>query len=89
MSLPEISATASEETPATSFRRALPLALVLVCGIAFSAAVALVVRNQERERFAEEFNREVQIQGRAMQVTIREYEECLYTLRDLFDYRMR
>ena len=71
--------------PATSFRRALPLAMVLVCGVAFSAAVALVVRNQERERFVEDFNREAQIQGRSMQVTIREYEECLYTLRVLFD----
>ena len=85
VSFPEISATASEETPATSFRRALPLVMVLVCGIAFSAAVALVVRNQERERFAEDFNREAQFQGRSMQVTVREYEECLYTLRDLFD----
>ena len=85
LSLPEISAPAREETPATSLRRALPLAIVLVCGVAFSAAVALVVRNQERERFEEEFNREAQTQWRSMQVAIREYKECLHTLRDLFD----
>ena len=85
MSLSEIPARAREETPATSLRRAIPLLAVLVGGVVFSAAVALVVRKQERERFENEFDRQAQIQWRAMQVAVREYEECMHTLRDLFD----
>ena len=85
LSVPEYSAKASEETPATSLRRAITLAVVLVCGVAFSSAVALVVRRQERERFENDFERQAQIEWRAMQVAVRDYEECLHTLRDLFD----
>ena len=84
MSVSDISAPAKKEAPVTSFRRATSLALVLVLGLAFSGAVAVVVRNQERERFEEDFDRQTQIQSRAMEVAIREYEECLFTLRDLF-----
>ena len=58
---------------------------VLVCGIVFSSAVAIFVRHQERARFEGDFDRQAQIQWRAMQVAILEYEECLHTLRDLFD----
>ncbi len=85
MSVSEIYPHAKEEAPATPLRRAIPLALVLVCGLAFSGAVAVVVRNQERERFEADFDQQTQIQSRAMKVAIREYEECLYTLRDLFN----
>ena len=84
VSVSEISAPAKKEAPATSLRRAIPLATVLVLGLAFSCAVAWVVRNQERQRFEEDFDRQTQIQSRAMEVAIREYEECLFTLRDLF-----
>ena len=74
MSLSEISAQASEEkAPATSLWRTLPLAMVIVCGLAFSGAAALVVRKQERERFVEDFDRQAQIQCSAMRVVIREY----------------
>ena len=86
MSLSEISAQASEEkAPATSLWRTLPLAMVIVSGLAFSGAAALVVRKQERERFVEDFDRQAQIQCSAMTVVIREYGECLYTLRNLFN----
>ena len=85
VSLPKISEPALEEAPATSFRRAVPLAIVLAGGIVFSGIAALVVRQQERQRFEVAFDRQTQIQLRAMQVAIREYGECLYTLRDLFN----
>ena len=85
VSPPENINRANEETPAALLRRAIPLTLVLACGVAFSALVALVVRNQERERFEADFDRQAQIQWRSMQVAIREYEECLYMLRGLFD----
>ena len=85
MSFPENAARAREEAPATSLRRAIPLVVVLVCGLAFSSAVAIVVRNQERERFESEFDRQAQIQWRSLQVAIRGFEECLFSLRVLFD----
>lgn len=85
MSFSDRSATPREETPATSLRRAIPLALVLACGVAFSAVAALVVRNQEIDRYEGDFERHAQIEWRSIQVAIREYEECLHSLRDLFD----
>ena len=81
MSPPEISAPAREEAPATP----LPLALLIAGGLALSIAAALFVRDQERQKFEAEFEQQTQIQSRAMKVAIRQYEECLFTLRDLFN----
>ena len=85
MSLPDTSAREKAETPATRLRRAIPLAAVLVCGVAFSSIVAIVVRNQERAEFENDFERQAQIHWRAIGVAIQQYEECLHTLRNLFD----
>ena len=51
----------------------------------FSAVLAFAVHRYERERFEDDFNRQAQIQSRSMEVAIQEYEECLYTLRILFN----
>ncbi len=85
MSLPDTSAREKAETPATRLRRAIPLAAVLFCGVAFSSVAALVVRNQERAQFENDFERQAQTHWRAIEVAIQQYEECLYTLRNLFD----
>ena len=56
-----------------------------MCGLVFSGVVAKVVRDQERERFESEFERQAQIQTRAMEVAVHGFEECLFALRVLFD----
>ena len=75
----------SGEPAASAFRRALPVALVLTLGLALSLGIFLLVRQWDRERTEREFEWRLRREAQALEITLRGYEECLYTLRSLYD----
>lgn len=66
-------------------RRTFPVAAAICLGVALSIGAFALVRNVERRRVSNEFRWRAHTQTEALRVSIRRYEECIYTLRDLFD----
>jgi len=85
---PEPSSAASasrKETVAHFLRRTSPVIAATCLGIAASAGAFALVRKGEHKRVTNEFRWRAHSQTEALRVSIRRYEECMYTLRDLFD----
>ena len=71
--------------PAPSLRRALPAALVLSIGLTLSVAVFLLVRRWDTDRVKRAFEWRSQSAAGDLREAVTRSEDCLYTLRDLYD----
>src|SRR5688572_13876069 len=81
---PVTHAALSSEAALTWSGRFLPLALTLCLGVALSLTAFYAVRTSENQRIEREFHWRARSQVQAVQVGVERFEECLYTLRDLF-----
>ncbi len=68
----------------TSALRSFGVLLVLLCGIALSVAAYYFVQAEERSRVSQQFKWQARMEAQSLAMTIKDFEECLYTLRNLF-----
>ena len=68
----------------TPSRRLFPLACVVLLGGGLSLAAFFLVRMEERERVEQEFEWRARSHMVALRTNLERFEECLYTLRDIF-----
>ena len=64
--------------------RIFPLACILLLGVGLSLVAFFLIRHTERERIEQEFDWHTRSHCEALRTNLERSEECLYTLRDLF-----
>jgi len=64
--------------------RIFPLACILLVGVGFSLLAFFLIRRNEQERIEQEFDWRTRSHIEALRTNLERSEECLYTLRDLF-----
>jgi PAS domain S-box-containing protein len=64
--------------------RLFPLLSVVILGLALSLATFLFARSREQERIEQEFAWRARSHLEALRTSLGRYDECLYTLRELF-----
>ena len=75
----------SPDPAAPSFRRALPVALVLSLGLILSLGIFLLVRRWDADRVVREFEWHARSAADDLREAVTRSEDSLYTLRDLYD----
>jgi PAS domain S-box-containing protein len=70
---------------ATGSGRLFPLLSVVILGLALSLATFYFARSREQQRIEQEFAWRARSHLEALRTSLDRYEECLYTLRDLFE----
>ncbi|MEP6668044.1 MAG: CHASE domain-containing protein [Chthoniobacter sp.] len=74
-----------EDASSAATMRIFPLACILLLGIGLSLSTFFLIRRNERERIEQEFAWRTRSHLEALRVNLERSEECLYTLRDLFE----
>ena len=69
--------------------RNLTLACIVSLGVAFSLIAFFLTRGAERDRVEQEFDWRTRVHLQALRTNVERFEECLYTLRDLFQSNAR